>query len=112
MDTFEEGKDCMPSGELGKLTVPSNGYQPWALMASPWHEDLSCFDHADPIRRKWMKRGLCTGVWLSDRDHLFTGESEGCERPFERDGTTRRSRGKKWHSWRARMRRRNFLETR
>ncbi|PKI68508.1 hypothetical protein CRG98_011104 [Punica granatum] len=34
---------------------------------------------------------------LSDRDHLFTGESEGREEPFERDGTTRRSRGKKWH---------------
>ncbi|PKI68878.1 hypothetical protein CRG98_010733 [Punica granatum] len=34
---------------------------------------------------------------FSDRDHLFTGESEGYEEPFERDGTTRRSRGKKWH---------------
>ncbi|PKI38840.1 hypothetical protein CRG98_040768 [Punica granatum] len=33
--------------------------------------------------------GLCTVVWLSDRDHIFTGESEGCEEPFERDGTTR-----------------------
>ncbi|PKI57000.1 hypothetical protein CRG98_022606 [Punica granatum] len=55
-----------------------------------------------------MKRGLCTVVWLSDRDHLFTGESEGCEGPFERDGTTRQSRGRKWHVWRTRMRRRNF----
>ncbi|PKI67588.1 hypothetical protein CRG98_012011 [Punica granatum] len=45
MDTFEEGEDFMPSGELGKLTVPSNGYQPWALVASPWHEDLSRSDH-------------------------------------------------------------------
>ncbi|PKI63387.1 hypothetical protein CRG98_016215 [Punica granatum] len=53
---------------------------------------------ADPIRRKWMKRGLCTVVWLSDRDRLFTGESEGCEGLFERDGTTRRSRGRKWHA--------------
>ncbi|PKI43212.1 hypothetical protein CRG98_036397 [Punica granatum] len=34
---------------------------------------------------------------LSDRDHLFTGESEGCEEPLEHDGTTRQSRGKKWH---------------
>ncbi|PKI53384.1 hypothetical protein CRG98_026224 [Punica granatum] len=32
---------------------------------------------------------------LSDRDHLFTGESEGCEEPLECDGTTRRSRGRK-----------------
>ncbi|OWM77012.1 hypothetical protein CDL15_Pgr010100 [Punica granatum] len=32
-----------------------------------------------------------------DRDHLFTGEGEGGEEPLERDGTTRQSRGKKWH---------------
>ncbi|PKI67540.1 hypothetical protein CRG98_012124 [Punica granatum] len=36
------------------------------------------------------------GKWgLSDRDHLFTGESVGREGPFECDGTTHRSRGKK-----------------
>ncbi|OWM70400.1 hypothetical protein CDL15_Pgr008689 [Punica granatum] len=44
-----------------------------------------------------MKRRLCTVGRPSDRDHLFTGEGEGCEEPFERDGTTHRSRGKKWH---------------
>ncbi|PKI70905.1 hypothetical protein CRG98_008700 [Punica granatum] len=66
----------------------------------------------DPVKRKWMKRGLCTVVWLSDRDHLFMGESEGCEGPFERDGTTRQSRGRKWQVWRTRMRRRNRLGTR
>ncbi|PKI42786.1 hypothetical protein CRG98_036820 [Punica granatum] len=51
----------------------------------------------DPVKRKWMIRRLCTVVWLSDRDHLFTGESEDYEEPFKRDGTTRRSRGRKWH---------------
>ncbi|PKI46861.1 hypothetical protein CRG98_032747, partial [Punica granatum] len=38
---------------------------------------------------------LCTVDRPSDRDHLFTREGEGCEEPFERDGTTLRSRGKK-----------------
>ncbi|PKI70814.1 hypothetical protein CRG98_008809 [Punica granatum] len=56
----------------------------------------------DEPRRSWTvpnvpRRRLCTVVWLLDRDHLFTGKSEGCEGPFERDGTTRRSRGKEWH---------------
>ncbi|OWM90291.1 hypothetical protein CDL15_Pgr014129 [Punica granatum] len=51
-----------------------------------------------------MKRWLCTVDRPSDRDHLFTGEGEGCEEPFERDGTTRQGRGAKWHAWRARMR--------
>ncbi|OWM84425.1 hypothetical protein CDL15_Pgr018884 [Punica granatum] len=49
-----------------------------------------------------MKRRLCTVGRPSDRDRLFTEEGEGCEKPFERDGTTRRSRGKKWHVWKAR----------
>ncbi|OWM65115.1 hypothetical protein CDL15_Pgr027185 [Punica granatum] len=49
-----------------------------------------------------MKRWLCTVDRPSDRDHLFTGEGEGCEEPFERDGTTRQSRGTKWHAWKAR----------
>ncbi|OWM76953.1 hypothetical protein CDL15_Pgr011678 [Punica granatum] len=40
---------------------------------------------------------LCTVDRPSDLDHLFTGEGEGCEEPFERDGMTLRSRGKKWH---------------
>ncbi|OWM76868.1 hypothetical protein CDL15_Pgr010255 [Punica granatum] len=43
------------------------------------------------------ERWLCTVDRPSDRDHLFTGEGEGGEEPFERDGTTRRSRGRKWH---------------
>ncbi|PKI48247.1 hypothetical protein CRG98_031362 [Punica granatum] len=44
----------------------------------------------------------CTVDRPSDRDHLFTREGEGCEEPFERDGTTLRSRGRKWHAWLAR----------
>ncbi|OWM76330.1 hypothetical protein CDL15_Pgr020638 [Punica granatum] len=44
-----------------------------------------------------MKRRLCTVDRPSDRDHLFTREGEGREEPFERDGTTLRSRGRKWH---------------
>ncbi|OWM78107.1 hypothetical protein CDL15_Pgr006213 [Punica granatum] len=44
-----------------------------------------------------MKRRLCTGGEPSDRDHLFTGGYEGRGEPFERDGTTRRSRKRKWH---------------
>ncbi|PKI42016.1 hypothetical protein CRG98_037594 [Punica granatum] len=52
---------------------------------------------ANPVKNKRMVRRLSTVERLSDRDHLFTGESEGCEEPFERDGTTHRSRGKKWH---------------
>ncbi|PKI60409.1 hypothetical protein CRG98_019194 [Punica granatum] len=39
----------------------------------------------------------CTVERLSDRDHLFTGESEGCEKPLEREGTTRHCRERKWH---------------
>ncbi|OWM80556.1 hypothetical protein CDL15_Pgr015568 [Punica granatum] len=39
----------------------------------------------------------------SDRDHLFTGKGEGCEEPFERDGTTRQSRGRRWHVVKDRM---------
>ncbi|PKI33204.1 hypothetical protein CRG98_046405 [Punica granatum] len=39
----------------------------------------------------------------SDCDHLFTGEGEGCEEPFEHDGTTRQGRGRKRHVVRARM---------
>ncbi|PKI59373.1 hypothetical protein CRG98_020241 [Punica granatum] len=49
----------------------------------------------DPVKRKMMKRRLCT----VDRP---SGEGEGCEEPFERDGTTRRSRRAKWHTWKAR----------
>ncbi|OWM72949.1 hypothetical protein CDL15_Pgr016509 [Punica granatum] len=48
-----------------------------------------------------MKRWLCTVDRPSDRDHLFTGEGEGCEEPFERDGTTRQGRGAKRHAWRS-----------
>ncbi|OWM65106.1 hypothetical protein CDL15_Pgr002266 [Punica granatum] len=43
----------------------------------------------NPTKRKRVKRWLCTVDRPSDRDHLFTGEGEGCEEPFERDGTTR-----------------------
>ncbi|OWM87031.1 hypothetical protein CDL15_Pgr006195 [Punica granatum] len=48
-----------------------------------------------------MKRWLCTVDRPSDRDHLFTGEGEGCEEPFERDGTTRQGGGVKRHAWRS-----------
>ncbi|PKH93905.1 hypothetical protein CRG98_049808 [Punica granatum] len=50
-----------------------------------------------PDKRERVERGLCKVERLSDRDHLFMGESVGREGPFERDGTTRRSRGEKWH---------------
>ncbi|OWM87227.1 hypothetical protein CDL15_Pgr021216 [Punica granatum] len=56
------------------------------------------------VRKKTMKRWLCTVDRPSDHDHLFTGEGEGYEEPFERDGTTRQSRGEKWQVVRARMR--------
>ncbi|PKI78843.1 hypothetical protein CRG98_000768 [Punica granatum] len=55
-----------------------------------------------------MKRWLCTVDRPSDRDHLFTGEGEGCEEPFKRDGTTRQSRGEERHVVRARTRAREF----
>ncbi|OWM73861.1 hypothetical protein CDL15_Pgr018921 [Punica granatum] len=51
-----------------------------------------------------MKRWLCTVDRPSDRDHLFTRDGEGCEEPLECDGTTRQSRGAKWHIVRARSR--------
>ncbi|PKI66970.1 hypothetical protein CRG98_012635 [Punica granatum] len=35
---------------------------------------------------------LCMVERLSARNHLVTGESEGCEEPLESDGTTRLSR--------------------
>ncbi|OWM72780.1 hypothetical protein CDL15_Pgr024832 [Punica granatum] len=54
-------------------------------------------DIKNPIREEIVKRWLCTVDQPSDRDHLFTGEGEGGEEPLERDGTTRQSRGKKWH---------------
>ncbi|PKI03241.1 hypothetical protein CRG98_049632 [Punica granatum] len=44
-----------------------------------------------------MKRWLCTVDRSSDRGHLFMREGEGCEEPFEHDGTTLQSRGRKWH---------------
>ncbi|PKI63922.1 hypothetical protein CRG98_015703 [Punica granatum] len=50
-----------------------------------------------PRKRERVERRLCTVVGLSDCDRLFTGESEGCEEPFERIGTTRQSHGGKWH---------------
>ncbi|OWM78291.1 hypothetical protein CDL15_Pgr028284 [Punica granatum] len=51
----------------------------------------------DPLERNRRKRELCTVGRPSDRDHLVTREGEGCEEPFERDGTTRRSRGENRH---------------
>ncbi|PKI78551.1 hypothetical protein CRG98_001058 [Punica granatum] len=51
----------------------------------------------EPGKREADERRLCTVDRPSDRDHLFTGEGESCEEPFERDGMTHRSRGKKWH---------------
>ncbi|PKI26062.1 hypothetical protein CRG98_049249, partial [Punica granatum] len=47
----------------------------------------------DPVKKERVERRLCTVDRPSDRDHLFTGESEGYEGPFEREGTTRQSRG-------------------
>ncbi|PKI57280.1 hypothetical protein CRG98_022319 [Punica granatum] len=44
-----------------------------------------------------MRRWLCTVDRPPDRDHLFTREGEGYEEPFERDGTTRQSRGGNRH---------------
>ncbi|PKI46496.1 hypothetical protein CRG98_033112 [Punica granatum] len=41
-------------------------------------------------RGKWR---WCMVGWLSARDPLVTGESEGCKEPLESDGTTRHSRG-------------------
>ncbi|PKI48753.1 hypothetical protein CRG98_030854 [Punica granatum] len=59
--------------------------------------------HGQPGKRKTMKRWLCTVDPPSDRDHLFTGEGEGCEEPLECDGTTQQSRGAKWRVVRARL---------
>ncbi|PKI75393.1 hypothetical protein CRG98_004222 [Punica granatum] len=53
--------------------------------------------HGTVQEKNRMKLRLCTVGRASDHDHLFTEEGEGCEEPFERDGATRRSRGKKWH---------------
>ncbi|PKI51570.1 hypothetical protein CRG98_028032 [Punica granatum] len=54
-------------------------------------------NQVDPVKEKWVEQWLCAVDQPSDRDHLFTGEGEGCEEPFELDGTTRQSRGKKRH---------------
>ncbi|OWM75322.1 hypothetical protein CDL15_Pgr012282 [Punica granatum] len=51
----------------------------------------------DPVKKEPVERRLCTVDRPSDRDHLFTGESEGYEGPFEREGMTRQSFGEKWH---------------
>ncbi|PKI76454.1 hypothetical protein CRG98_003153 [Punica granatum] len=51
----------------------------------------------EPGKRETDERRLCMVDRPSDRDHLFTGEGEGCEEPFERDGTILRSRGEKRH---------------
>ncbi|PKI58537.1 hypothetical protein CRG98_021069 [Punica granatum] len=66
----------------------------------------------DPVKEGRVERRLCTVDWPSDSDHLFTGEGEGCEEPFERDGTTRRSRGRKWHVGRSPVRAARGLGTR
>ncbi|OWM74513.1 hypothetical protein CDL15_Pgr005092 [Punica granatum] len=55
-------------------------------------------EEGDPVKKKLVERWLCTVDRPSDRDHLFTGEGEGCEEPLEHDGTTRQSRGAKWHA--------------
>ncbi|PKI77637.1 hypothetical protein CRG98_001975 [Punica granatum] len=103
-----------------RLVVPGDGY-PRAATAVAWEDRArhASSDHGtyrtcqtldkpetmressvnkmDPVKKERVERQLCTVVWLSDRDHLFTGESEGDEGPFERDGTTRQSCGRKWH---------------
>ncbi|PKI52416.1 hypothetical protein CRG98_027197 [Punica granatum] len=66
----------------------------------------------DPVKKERVERRLSTVERPSDRDHLFTGESEGYEGPFERDGTTWQSRGRKWHVVEARMHPGDVLETR
>ncbi|PKI60892.1 hypothetical protein CRG98_018717 [Punica granatum] len=45
-----------------------------------------------PDKKKGTEWGSCTVVGISDRDHLFTRESEGCEERFERDDTTRQGK--------------------
>ncbi|PKI74821.1 hypothetical protein CRG98_004839 [Punica granatum] len=59
-----------------------------------------------------VKRWLCTVDRPSDRDHLFKGEGEGCDEPFERDGTTRQSRGRNRHVVEVRVHAGGVLETR
>ncbi|PKI67884.1 hypothetical protein CRG98_011728 [Punica granatum] len=52
-----------------------------------------CKNTRSSVRKKTMKRWLWTEDRPSDRGLLFTGEGEGCEEPFERDGMTRQGRG-------------------
>ncbi|PKI57934.1 hypothetical protein CRG98_021683 [Punica granatum] len=46
----------------------------------------------NPVKEKIEKGRSCAVERLSARDHLVTGESDGCEEPLESDGTTRLSR--------------------
>ncbi|OWM77602.1 hypothetical protein CDL15_Pgr017000 [Punica granatum] len=69
-------------------------------------------NQVDPIKKKRVERWLCTVDRPSDRDHLFTGEGGGYEDPFERDGTTRQSRGRKWRIAEVRVHAGNVIGTR
>ncbi|OWM77599.1 hypothetical protein CDL15_Pgr016997 [Punica granatum] len=69
-------------------------------------------NQVDPIKKKRVERWLCTVDRPPDRDHIFTGEGEGYEEPFERDGTTPQSRGRKWHVVKIRVRAGNVIGTR
>ncbi|PKI51057.1 hypothetical protein CRG98_028545 [Punica granatum] len=101
-DPFREGGN-RPSLGWGKGTY---GSLPRDLAVSPMAQSVA--KGASPVRirvvsrhgtqeRNRRKRELCTVGRPSDRDHLVTREGEGCEEPFERDGTTRRSRGENRH---------------
>ncbi|PKI48219.1 hypothetical protein CRG98_031374 [Punica granatum] len=102
---FGKEETVLASGESRELMGPSLGTRPWAPMALPWPRGFSYLNPSRfPSRYIHVKRASCTVERLSDRDHLFTGESVGREGPFARDGTTRRSRGKKWHVVEVRVR--------
>ncbi|OWM83351.1 hypothetical protein CDL15_Pgr012832 [Punica granatum] len=44
----------------------------------------ACETQTRPGKEKRKKGRLCSVAWLSDRDHLVMGESEGHEEPLEK----------------------------
>ncbi|OWM77068.1 hypothetical protein CDL15_Pgr002592 [Punica granatum] len=90
--------------KIGLVGLLRDGYRrSWTVPNVPNPEQVRNSEkrlgknQVDSVKKKRVERWLCTVNRPSDHDHLFTGEGEGCEEPFERDGTTRRSRGEKWH---------------
>ncbi|OWM77182.1 hypothetical protein CDL15_Pgr027120 [Punica granatum] len=121
----EEGEGCEEPFERDGTTRRSRGRLlrgrsrcPWAVSNVPRpgqtqnNEKKLGKKEADPVKNKRIERRLCTVDRPSDRDHLFMEEGEGCEEPLERDGTTRQSRGKKWHVGRSPVRAARGLGTR